>query len=869
MLEKVIHSFDQPNNSHRIVSPENSNHNSISNSFPQPENATSNPEHIATSGQAESMIWRGIKLEKDNFAAAIECYRQAVELSSQSAIAHRVLAMALKKQNKLTAANFHYQQALSLEKNQQKSDLNHSPQADSQVQNLNQPESKQAVVLPQLTTTALGKYVENTELEVAKIFLQQAKLYFAERHWQEAINACKDAIEVCPDIAETYKVYGNSLQKLGRTAEAIGFYAKALAIDPNFAEVYANIGNTYAQQEQWQEAVDYYQKALKLNPKLARIYIHLSRVWEKQGESERALNCLIEGLECEPEIFTLEQYLQLADELLKEGKIDSAITCCEYAVKLYPHSKIAYQKIIKALEQNGEWKKAASYYQDILKISEDSTEENNHSKQVEKKQIERLLKNSSNNITEHQVSSNKNQNISLSTISTATENQQQIDLAISHFITKLQHEPKSSDIRLKLGNLFAQKQKWKQAILCYQQAIKLEPNSAIAYIKLGKIYGILGENIKGAKLVLQGYSLRPEAVSAEEHYKLGNYFIQHQEPQLGISCFRRAIELKPDFSAAHHKLQNLMDVQTNKQRLIEPDSSHNSESILSLQPSKEQSAVTNKQTETNSTVDNAKLFFEMGIAAEQEDWNLAYEYYLKAIEQEPTNWLAYHQAGTVLKNQHQWSKATKYYLKAIKLNQQDFTLYHNLGETYLELFQWHDAVDAFQQSISLNPNFSWSHYKLGLALIELKLWQEAADAINSSVKLNPNFDWAYHKLGDIYTHQKNWDKGVAAFQNALKLTPDLPKTKEKLIEVLRQRSQADRQQVEAFYADAVNIEPDKESSYFKALEIKPDCPKHYIQLAQIYEAKGQKNVAISFYRIALQINPHDSHVQAKLTALQS
>lgn len=904
MLKKNAHWLEKPNNFNRIILSENSKYNSIFKSSEQYESVTecSNPEYTATDTlvQAESMVCRGIKLEQENnFAEAIDCYRQAVKLNTQSAIAHHILAIALKKQNKLTEANFHHQQALSLGKNStdrpDRLNLdNFDPKIDSKVEqhSENQLESKTnshkfngIFFLPKLTAIAPGTYVENTKLEVAKIFLQQAKLYFAEHRWQKTIDACEDALKMCPEIAEIYKVYGNSLQKLGQTAEAIGFYAKALAVDSDFAEVYANIGNIYAQQEQWKEAIDYYQKALKVNPKLGRVYIYLSKVWEKKGEPENAINCLLQGLKCDPKIFTLQQYLQFADELLAEGKVNFAITCYEYAVKLDPSCQELYQKIVSILEQNGEWQKAASYYKDIIRIRKTSNEDSNFNKEVEKKQIiESLFKDTSNNITKQQyLSPTKNLNNSLSNNSTAiAKNPERLDFAINHLITKLQQEPNSPDIRLRLGNLFVQKQKWKQAIICYRQAIKLEPSLAIAYIKLGKIYGILGKNIDAAKLIFKGYSLQPKEISPEKHYTLGNYFLKHQEDHLAISCYRRAIDLKPGFSEARNQLQKIMNIRVNKQALIEPDNSQNLESnMLSLQSTEEENNITKQQDqsivvvsdrhlEPKLEVTKGKLFLEMGIAAEKEaNWNLAYKCYKQSIEQEPTNWSAYHHAGTVLKTQQKWLKASEYYLQSVEINQKNFSSYYHLGETYLELVEWQKAANVFKQSIVLKSNFSWSHYKLGLALIELKLWQEAADAINRSVNLNPNFDWAHHKLGDVYTHQRNWDKAVEAFRNALEITPDLPKTKEKLIEVLRQRYKSDRTQVEVFYSNAVELEPNQESSYFKALEVKPESIEHYIQLAQIYEAKGKKNVALSFYRIALQIDPQHSEVNAKLKALQS
>jgi tetratricopeptide (TPR) repeat protein len=58
-----------------------------------------------------------------------------------------------------------------------------------------------------------------------------------------------------PDMAEAYKIWGNALQRMGKTGEAMTCYAKAVEIKPNLAEVYGGIADIYAQQSKWQQAI--------------------------------------------------------------------------------------------------------------------------------------------------------------------------------------------------------------------------------------------------------------------------------------------------------------------------------------------------------------------------------------------------------------------------------------------------------------------------------------------------------------------------------------------------------------------------------------------------------------------------------------
>ena len=186
---------------------------------------TTNSQNFTTLAQAESKVWQGIKLEQENrLAEAIEQYRQALELNSQSAVGYHILAIALKKQGNLTEADFYHRQALSLDtthNNQEQNSANtvisdvvenslsnqvdeHNSSRQNHKISLNKSNSE--IVLPTTTVIAPGTYVNNTELEVAKIYLQQAIVYYSDQHWQESINACREALTVCPDLAEVSNI---------------------------------------------------------------------------------------------------------------------------------------------------------------------------------------------------------------------------------------------------------------------------------------------------------------------------------------------------------------------------------------------------------------------------------------------------------------------------------------------------------------------------------------------------------------------------------------------------------------------------------------------------------------------------------------
>ena len=821
-------------------------------------------EKLATLDKAESQVWQGIKLEQENkLSEAIEYYRQAVELNSQSAVAHHILAIALKKQNNLVEADYYHRLALSLSNNgsleynyalekldssTKNSSINIEKQntigGNSSIANTR---SSSTIVLPKLTAVAPGTYVENNQLEVTKIYLEQAKLYYADARWQESIDACKKALKVCPDLPETYKIYGNSLQQMGKIPEAMGYYAQAIALDPQLAEVYANIGSLYAKQSSWQEAINYYQKALAINPKQAKICLHLSKAWERIGEDRRALEALFRALNLQPEILTIAQYIYLVDDLLAEEEVQLAITCCEYGVKIQPPSKALYFKLIKILEQDGQWKKVAGYHQIVANLRE------NDSSPVLKLRIQKLLTSTP---TRHLLSG-KSDNSHIAHSSTAIIEQQSnfVDhqrsvepkLTVEQYLEELQKQPNSADINLKLGNLSARQQKWQQALLYYQQAIKIEPNLAIAYLRIGKVYGILGKNLEGAESIYRAYSIQPEMATPEEHHKLGEFWLRQNKAKIAMSCYRRAIQLKPGFQPAYNRLKQLIDLE--KEHLAKAESEN--ESTQSIRTKQDQ------------------VYVEQAIVAiKAKDWQQAAQCYLQAIKINP-QFEYYCHLGEIQSKLEQWQAALEFYQTAAELKPNDGNVHHNLGEILSHQKSWQNAVQAYKKAIALNFKNSWTYHNLGYALLQLEQWKSAADYFIQAISLKADFVWSHYNLGEALSNLEQWDKALLAYESAYKIDPDLPEAKTKISSILYQRSQRAQQKALSFCKSQIVQNPDNIELYHQAISLDKKDPQLYLGLGKALVKQEKIDEAISIYHIGLQLQPNNLELVQRFNQLRA
>lgn len=411
---------------------------------------------------------------------------------------------------------------------------------------------------------------------IARIYVEQAKLYFREQNWRMAIYACKNALESDSKTVEAYKILGNILKFKGRKAEALGVYARALAIDPNCAAIYANLGSFYAEDQNWQQALEYYQQAVVLDPNLAGAYRSLAQVWEELGDSVRALECFCQAVNLEPEVLTSEEYFNFGRELYQQGKVKEASIFYTHGVKLDPCAKSELAELVKMLEEIHEWQQAVVYYHQLI-----SLKDNDHlSKTEDCKPIKKLLAHSK----------LKSKRKAKSLPPSASDRQVKAISSSSDSVPRLL--PNSSNPKLtivkdsfdksqtptvkvapklhgdrqptatswnNLGSLYARKQQWLKAISCYQEAIELDPKLAKIHRNLARVYRKTGELQKAYLCCYKVYTLEPEKVTAAEYFSLAKHLLQHGEINKAIVCLQRTVELQSDFKRAYLILGKLFE----------------------------------------------------------------------------------------------------------------------------------------------------------------------------------------------------------------------------------------------------------------------------------------------------------------------
>ncbi|MEZ2238927.1 FkbM family methyltransferase [Microcoleus sp.] len=207
------------------------------------------------------------------------------------------------------------------------------------------------------------------EMESAAAPLNQlAELYLAQGQLEEAIAVCEQSLKIQPKFAPAYKTLGNVFQAQGKLDEGKSYYLRALEIQPDFAQALANLGTIHAQQQQWQEAIAAYQKAIAIQPNFPGVYRNLAKVFSQVGKPDEVVECCYAAAILEPKT-TAEEYFNLGNTLLEQGKQERAIVCYRRAVELNPDEVEVYYKLGETLAKVGQLEEAISAYRRAIELT--------------------------------------------------------------------------------------------------------------------------------------------------------------------------------------------------------------------------------------------------------------------------------------------------------------------------------------------------------------------------------------------------------------------------------------------------------------------------------------------------------------------
>jgi eukaryotic-like serine/threonine-protein kinase len=273
------------------------------------------------------------------------------------------------------------------------------------------------------------------------------------------------------------------------------------------------------------------------------------------------------------------------------------------------------------------------------------------------------------------------------------------------------------------------------------------------------------------------------------------------------------------------------------------------------------------------------------VTEEKGDYELAIEYYRRAVEYSPANDDGHRALGEVLERLNRFEEAEKAYVKATELRPQYWAGYSWRGGFYRRRNRYSEAIEQFYKALAVSPDNAQVCYSLALAYLDDLQYDNAIKTLQKAIVLGPYLEAPYGNLGLTYLRRGRYPEAVAPLEKAASLNQNyrslgnlariywlVGRTEEarQKYELAIQNGEKLLQQnprdfaihllVGRYYA-MLGKKPEATSHIVQALSSHPDDPHYLMIAATAYVQLGDRNQALGLMEQAIRPSYGPGHIE--------
>ncbi len=391
-----------------------------------------------------------------------------------------------------------------------------------------------------------------------------------------------------------------------------------------------------------------------------------------------------------------------------------------------------------------------------------------------------------------------------------------------------------------------------------------------SYLPVSQSRSIVGKNIKGKKIKVQG------VLGVDKNYCIALLKIKGKTPplplgnsdelEIGKEVMAIGINESGIIGGYEGKISNIHEL-SSTQKVIEDS--------LSVPQNYSGGPVIN----TNGQVIGMTIFLErrlkfivpsnvlkavqQGTLVKFKKWQL--EEYLKTTE-------AASLAGKIAVKLDETGMAEKYLKRVLMTDPMNIEINYLLASNYSRQRNYEAAVTAFQKVIEMNDKKDEAHLGLGLVYLSMRRYKEALPPLEKAIQLNSDYAEYSYQIGNIYESLKDYTKACVAYERFIDSKPEKPLEAYYHLGLCRRELGEYEKAITAFQGalkgnpQDVKINQDLAQSFRKAAQ--------YEKAAEIYEFLAQLNPkeATLYYRTILSMyseaKMHDKAIEASKSLIK-
>ena len=175
---------------------------------------------------------------------------------------------------------------------------------------------------------------------------------------------------------------------------------------------------------------------------------------------------------------------------------------------------------------------------------------------------------------------------------------------------------------------------------------------------------------------------------------------------------------------------------------------------------------------------NQKLFEKAQTATDKKKYEEAFALLKQLLADDPNDFQAWTELGTLNLMQQNLSEGEKAYLQAIEVRPKFFLALMNLGKVRVAQKKHEEALVPLTQALEIQPTSASLNFLLGETYLQLKKGSKAVIYLHEALKLDPTgMTEAHLRLASLYHGAGLKDKAAIEFEEFLKKKPDHPDRK--------------------------------------------------------------------------------------------